>query len=100
MVAFGFLPQNFGMWWSPTNAILFYDCILRDGDNQRWWRHSNLACCNQKIELFTFTGSINAKKSPPYHCTLRTHLCPEVVGTLKPKTLFLHAFGGGVVGGW
>ena len=35
VVALGFLPQNFGMWQRPTNAILsFYDCRLSSGDSE------------------------------------------------------------------
>ena len=35
VVAFGFLPQNFGRWRGPTNAILsFCDCKFSGGDTQ------------------------------------------------------------------
>ena len=48
VVAFGFLPQNFGRRWRPTNSTLpFHECRLRSGDTQRWCDHSNLIWCNQ-----------------------------------------------------
>ena len=35
MVAFGFLPQHFGRWQGPTNAILLlYEWSLSGVDNQ------------------------------------------------------------------
>ena len=35
MVAFGFLPQNFGTWWGSVNGTLsFYECSLSAGDTQ------------------------------------------------------------------
>ena len=35
VVAFGFLPQNFGKWWGPTNTTLsFYECRFSGGDPQ------------------------------------------------------------------
>ena len=35
MVVFGFLPQNFGGWEGPINAILsFFYCTLSGGDIQ------------------------------------------------------------------
>ena len=44
MVAFGFLPQNVGMWQRPTNDFLLKnECSLSGGDNHRWRGHSN-AC--------------------------------------------------------
>ena len=35
MVAYGFLPQNFGSKWGPTNGTLsFYEGRFSDGDTQ------------------------------------------------------------------
>ena len=35
VVAFGFLPQNFGRWQGPTNVtLLFYECMFSGGDTQ------------------------------------------------------------------
>ena len=35
VVAFGFLPQNFGRWQGPTNVtLLFYKCMFSGGDTQ------------------------------------------------------------------
>ena len=48
VVAFGFLPQNFGMWWGPANGTLpFYECRFCGGDTMRWKRHSNPTLCKR-----------------------------------------------------
>ena len=45
VLAFGFLPQNFGRWWGPINSILsFYEYRFSDGDTIWWWGHSNTLC--------------------------------------------------------
>ena len=45
MDAFGFLPQNVGMWQGSMNDFLLKnECSLSGGDNHGWWGHSN-ACC-------------------------------------------------------
>ena len=37
VVAFDFLPQNFGEWQGPINGTLsLYECRLSGGDTQRW----------------------------------------------------------------
>ena len=42
MVAFGFLPQNFGRWWEPKIVVLLEkECSFSGADNVRWWGHSN-----------------------------------------------------------
>ena len=41
VVAFGFLPQNFGRWWSLRIIVLLTNkCSLSGGDNDRSWGHS------------------------------------------------------------
>ena len=35
VAAFGFLPQNFGSWWGPTNDTLsVYECRFSGRDTQ------------------------------------------------------------------
>ena len=55
MVAFGFLPQQFGRWWVPTNGTLpFYECRLSGRDT--------LTLPYQKeFELFALTSGRDAK---------------------------------------
>ena len=48
MVTFGFLPQNFGMWWGPTNGTL--SMILRL--QIQWWGHSNPIFCKKNCLNF------------------------------------------------
>ena len=48
VIAFGFLPQNFGRWWGPMNGPLsFYECRFSGGDTMRWWGHSNPTLCKR-----------------------------------------------------
>ena len=56
MVAFGFLPQNFGSLRGPMIGTLsFYECRLSSGDTLRCY--SNPTCCNEIcFELFALTG--------------------------------------------
>ena len=47
VVAFIFLPQNYGRWQGPMICTLsFYECRLSRGDTQRCWGYSNRTCCN------------------------------------------------------
>ena len=49
MVAFGFLPQNFGRWWEPTDGTLsFYECRFSGGNTQTRPRA-------KEFELFALT---------------------------------------------
>ena len=48
VAAFGFLPKKIWEGGEVVNGTLpFYECRVSGGDIQRWWRHSNPACCNQ-----------------------------------------------------
>ena len=45
VVAFGFLPQNFGRWCGgDLQIVIFLENVysMSGVDNQRWWGHSNL----------------------------------------------------------
>ena len=53
VVAFGFLPKNFGRWWGSMNdTFALYECSLSSVDNQSWWGHSNPAYCLKKFQTF------------------------------------------------
>ena len=64
MVAFGFLPQNFGRWQRAMNGTLsFCEYRLSDRDTQRWWGHSNSTYCTQK-HLFIPTCVLLTPEQP------------------------------------
>ena len=47
-VPFGFLTQNFGMWWGHTiGTLLFYECRFSGGDTMRCWGDSNPTLCKR-----------------------------------------------------
>ena len=68
VVAFGFLPQNFG---TKNGTLLFYECRLSVGDTQRWWGHLNPSCCNQIRLNILHSNGWDTKHLP---CT---HSCPR-----------------------
>ena len=58
MVAFGFLPKNFGRWPGPVNGTFsFYECRLSGGGDTQTLLLLNL------FEHFTVRGSEDTKTS-------------------------------------
>ena len=54
MVAFGFLPQNFGRCRGPTNGTLsFSECRFSGGDTMRRWVCPNSAFTKEFVETFS-----------------------------------------------
>ena len=46
VVAFGFLPKNFGRWWGPMSSIFyFHNYRFSGGNTMMWWWHSNHTLC-------------------------------------------------------
>ena len=71
VVAFGFLPQNFG---TKNGTLLFYECRLSVGDTQRWWGHLNPSCCNQiRLNILHSNGG-DTKHLPCTHAYPRARL--------------------------
>ena len=79
VVAFGFLPQNFGRWWGPTNSTLsVYECRFSGG----WWRHWNPTKCKKKLfQRFALTGGRDTKtlgaSTHTISCTRARALAPK-----------------------
>ena len=85
MVAFGFLPQNFGRWWGRINGTLsFYEFRLNGGDTQM------LPVAIVFVLNFLHSETVVMLKhllTPVSTLTLR--------GGRDNKTLFLHQEDGG-----